>query len=216
MQQEWIEAETPTDGVLYEVVSTEIGPVAIGAKGLVIAERDDHEWTTVVPAGPATDRNELFAADVTDDNKRVWFAGSSGALGCYDVETGRKHDYTAPKEKTSTWEAIAVTGDRRAERLRVANGSGEILSMRADDYGCPQWESVTEPGMGTTIRTMDGHEGRFYAADTTGHVFEEADGTWTRIGIENAQVEFLDLQATDDHLYITGEDGRFFRYDRDC
>lgn len=211
----WTVVETPTDDPLFEVVATVAGPCAVGTDGTVLV-REDGTWTVAVPDGPATQQNTLTCAAATADRERVWFAGSSGALGCYDVATGRKCDYSAPLEKTSTWEAVAVAGDRGAERLRVANGSGEVLGVSTDDHGCPSWHDVVEPGGGSSISALDADDGRFYAVDTSGNVFEECEDGWRTIGVRNAQVDFLDLDATDGRLLVAGDDGRAFRYDRTC
>ena len=79
-------------------------------------------------------QNQLRTLDVTDDGKRLWFAGSSGTIGCYDVETNRKYDYSYPNEMTSTWESIAVSGNTGSEKLLIANGSGEVLPASVDGF----------------------------------------------------------------------------------
>ena len=180
----WSVAETPTDAALYAVVRTVAGPHAVGEDGIVLARADDRDgtdhgnddsakWQVVVSDGPGAHHNALNDAGVTADGERVWFAGSSGALGAYDVETDTKYDYSAPMEKTSTWEAIAVTGDRGDERVRVANGSGEVVRGRIDDRGCPEWDAAREPGSGSSIAALAADGERFYVADTDGGTFEE-------------------------------------------
>ncbi|QLH84027.1 hypothetical protein [Halosimplex pelagicum] len=168
---DWTVAETPVDAALRDVTQTAVGPYAVGSDGVVLGRTDDGTWEIVVPAGPATARNHLTAVDVTADGRRLWFAGSSGALGRYDTETGRKHDFTAPGEKTSTWEAVAVTGERGRERLFAANGSGEVLAATVDADGCPRFGPVVEPGRGSSITALDAGGGRVYAVDTSGNVF---------------------------------------------
>ncbi|WP_436931960.1 hypothetical protein [Halosimplex halobium] len=179
---DWTAAETPVDAGLRDVTQTAVGPYAVGAEGVVLGRTGDGAWEIVVPAGPATDRNRLTAVDVSADGRRVWFAGSSGALGRYDTETGRKHDFTAPGEKTSTWEALAVTGERGRERLFVANGSGEVVAATVDADGCPDFGAVVEPGRGSTVTALAAGGDRVYAADTSGNVFARparpsSDGT---------------------------------------
>lgn len=211
----WTEARTPTSKVLRDVVQTSQGPIAVGAEGNVLA-RIDGTWEYCIDSGPATRHNALTTVDVTDDGRRVWFAGSSGALGTYDVETGRKHDYSAPGGRTSTWEAIAVTGQRGDERVRIANGSGEVLAATTDDSGCPAFGDSVKPGSGSTIPALDFGGGTCYAIDTSGNVFEKADDGWNDIGIENAQVNFFDLHASGDALVVAGGGGRIYRYRRAC
>ena len=211
----WTEAESPTSNTLFDVVSTTDGPYAVGGEGVVLA-RGDGNWTAVIEAGPAVKSEELTCAAVTADRKRVWFAGSSGALGMYDVEAGRKYDYTAPEEKTSTWEAMTIAGEGDDARLYVANGSGEVLPVTFDGESCPRYGEVTKPGSGSTITGLESDTERCYAADTSGNVFERTDGEWTRIGIDNAQTNFSDVCATAGWLLVAAGDGKAYRYDHAC
>lgn len=211
----WSEAQSPTSKALHGVVQTAKGPYIVGNDGNVLARKDE-AWQFVIDTGPATKRNQLTTVDVSTDGKRIWFAGSSGSLGAYDLRTGEKHDYSAPKEKTSTWEAIAVTGQAGDETLRIANGSGEVLPVTTDDTGCPQWGEVVKPGSGSSITALDYGDGTCYAVNTSGDAFMETDDGWKRIGVENAQVNFFDMAATGDTVLIAGGGGRVYRYDRLC
>ena len=64
---------------------------------------------------------------MTSDDRRVWLVGTSGVVACYDVEQRGKFDYSSPEEMPSTWEAIAVAGEKGREKMLAANGSGEVL-----------------------------------------------------------------------------------------
>ncbi|WP_424019247.1 hypothetical protein ACOZ4N_07175 [Halorientalis pallida] len=173
----WATAESSAKKTLHGVVQTVAGPFAVGTGGIVL-RRTDGGWETVIPAGPATKRNTLTCVDVTDDGERIWFAGSSGALGVYDTQTGRKYDYSAPDEKTSTWEAIAIRGEVGEEQLLIANGSGEVLSATIDAEGCPTFGEVVKPGSGSTISGLDFGDQTAYAIDTSGNVFaKDATGS---------------------------------------
>lgn len=212
---EWSAAESPTTKSLFGVVQTANGPYAVGTGGNVLT-RNDGAWHFAIQDGPATRKNTLTDVAVTDDGKRIWFAGSSGALGAYDVTVGKKYDYSAPMEKTSTWEAIAVTGKRGSEELRVANGSGEVLTVTTDENGCPQWGEVVKPGSGSTVPALDYGGGNFYAVDTSGNAFVEREKGWKDIGVRNAQVNFFDVYATEKTVLIAGGGGRIYRYDSVC
>ncbi|MFC4553203.1 MULTISPECIES: hypothetical protein [Halorussus] len=212
---EWSVADSPTEKTLFGVVGTANGPYAVGTGGNVLA-RDGDGWHVAVADGPATRNNALKDVAVTAGGKRIWFAGSSGALGAYDVDTGKKYDYSAPMEKTSTWEAIAVRGERDAETLRVANGSGEVLPVTTDENGCPQWGEVVKPGSGSTIPALTSGGDAFYAVDTSGNAFVEREDGWKDIGVKNAQVNFFDVYATEKTVRIAGGGGRVYRYDRVC
>lgn len=209
----WRRVESPTSNALFDVVETTDGPYAVGEEGTVLA-RDDDGWTVVVEAGPAARSSELRCVAATADGTRIWFAGSSGALGFYDVETGRKYDYTAPEEKTSTWEAIIVAGDANEERVTVANGSGEVLEVTFDDDGRPEYGEETKPGSGSTIPAVESDPDGGYAADTSGNVFANTDGEWQRIGIDGAETNFADVRSTGDRLLVAAEDGIVYRHDR--
>lgn len=211
----WTVVESPTEKSLHGVVQTKNGPYIVGAEGDILA-RTDGSWHLVVDDGPAAANNTLRAVAVTSDRKRLWFAGDSGALGMYDVETGKKYDYSAPKEKTSTWEAITVTGDANSERVWIANGSGEVLSVTTDENGCPQWGEVVKPGSGSTLAALDFGKENCYGVDTNGNAFSEAGDGWKDMGVKNAQVNFFDLCASPDELFIASGDGMLYRYDRKC
>lgn len=214
-EAEWVTAESPTDKTLHAVVSTVAGPVAVGAAGNVIARGEDG-WDVIVSDGPAARRNALTDAAVTDDGERVWFCGSSGALGLYDVTTDTKYDYTAPGGKTSTWEAVAIAGEVGEERLYAANGSGEVLDATIDENCCPSFGEVVKPGSGSTITALAVADADAYAIDTSGNVFRHRDGEWSDIGIENAQVNFFDIAVAGDSVTVSAGGGLVYRYDAAC
>ncbi|EMA36841.1 beta propeller repeat protein [Halobiforma nitratireducens] len=225
----WTDAESPTSRTLHGVVHGQDGPYACGEGGLLLG-RDD-EWTILLERGPGVSDNTLRDIAATDDGCRVWFAGDSGALGYYDVADGHLSDYTAPMEKTSTWEAIAVAGPTGEEHVRIANGSGEVLDCTVED-GCPVWGDVVEPGGGSTIPGVTAGPNGFYAIDTSGGAYrepatlsgesdasddtEDAGDEWEHIGVRNAEVDFQDVWAGDDEVFIAGADGIAYWYDPDC
>ncbi|SEW02042.1 hypothetical protein [Natrinema salifodinae] len=241
----WEVVESPTSRTLHGVVHGQDGPYACGEGGLVLHRTGD-AWRVLLERGPGVSENTLRSIAATDDGCRLWFAGDSGALGYYDVADGHLSDYSAPMEKTSTWEAIAVAGATGEERVRIANGSGEVLDCTVED-GCPVWGDVVEPGGGSTIPGLTAGPDGFYAVDTSGGAyFEPADGSgtgtdadsdspatdsgdgdtesvdsdrtndWKRIGVRNAQVDFQDVWAGADSVFIAGADGIAYRYDPRC
>ena len=209
---EWRPASVPTDADLVSVTATRTGAVAVGEDGTVV-HRDRDGWSTLVGVGPTAAGNDLTGVAATDCGRRVWFVGGSGALGSYDVAAGRKHDYTAPMEKTSTWEAVAVAGDAGSERLLFANGSGELLAATVDDAGAPVWGDPVKPGSGSTIPAVAlGHLGAI-ACDTSGYVYRFVNDEWRRIGVRNAEVDFFDVVVGDGRVWVAGDDGLCYRYD---
>jgi len=218
----WTAAETPTGKTLSEVVSTVEGPYAVGSSGNIMT-RSDGSWELVVDSGPSTKNNGLNDVAVTDDGKRIWYNGGSGALGAYDVVTGKKTDYTAPNGKTSTWEAIGVHGTMDNEVIMPANGSGEVFPGEMNEKGCIEWGTVTKPGGGSTIpgvtfRADEDGNPVAYVIDTSQGVYKSTDKgvSWSRIGVDNAQVAFYDVLATSDSVLVAGGSGRLYRLDCLC
>ena len=212
---EWRAVETPFDISLHGVVQTEAGPYAVGSRGHLVADRGDG-WEVVFDDGPATRDNQLRAVDVTDDGKRVWMLGSSGAMACYDVDERRKFDYSYPNEMTSTWEGITVSGERGAEKALAANGSGEVLPFTVDGFDV-DWGQLAKPaGAGSKMAALASTpDGVGFAVDTSGSAYKTTpDEGWTDIGIVNAQVKFYDIHAgANQQVYVAAGDGRIYRYD---
>jgi hypothetical protein len=211
---EWKVVETPFTNDLFEVVSTSRGPFAVGDGGIIAGNRG-RGWEIITDDGPNVSQNQLRTLDVTDDGKRLWFAGSSGALGCYDVETNRKYDYSYPKEMTSTWESIAVCGTTGSEKLLVANGSGEVLPCSVDGFTI-NWGVAAKPGSGSTLAGLAASpDGYGYGIDTSGNAFmtTKNDG-WKDIGVIESQVKFYDIWAQrNGRVYIAAGGGLLYRYD---
>lgn len=195
---EWRVVDAPTTDALTDVAATVAGPHAVGAGGDVLARRSDGTWERVIDRGPTGEGNSLAAVDATDDGRRIWFAGDSGVVGEYDATTGTKTDYSAPKEKTSSWEAVAATGCAgEDERLYLANGSGELLAAARRPDGRLAFGGVTKPGGGSTVSALDFYGPvAGYCCDTSTGVYATADGdSYRRIGVPDAQVEFRDVAA---------------------
>jgi hypothetical protein len=220
----WTEVDSPVSKTLYGVVNTQAGPFAAGKTGNVLG-RVDGSWRVVVDDGPQTRSNSLRTLAVTDDGKRIWFAGSSGALGAYDVVEGVKYNYSAPKEKTSTWEGITLTGARDEETIYVSNGSGEVLKGTTDADGCVNWGEVRKPGSGSNVPAIDFRESDRtigHAVDTSSNAFETTDGgeTWTDIGVPNSQVPIYDVisyvREDTQRVYAAGGGGKIYRLDCVC
>jgi photosystem II stability/assembly factor-like uncharacterized protein len=213
-EPEWRVVNTPFTNDLFEVVSTSRGPFAVGDGGIIAGNRG-RGWEIITNDGPNVSQNQLRTLDVTDDGKRLWFAGSSGAIGCYDVETNRKYDYSYPNEMTSTWESIAVSGSIGSEKLLVANGSGEILPCSVDGFTI-NWGVPAKPGSGSTLAGLAASpDGYGYGIDTSGNAYmtTKNDG-WKDIGVIESQVKFYDIWAErNGRVYIAAGGGLLYRYD---
>ncbi|MFB6309353.1 MAG: WD40/YVTN/BNR-like repeat-containing protein [Haloarculaceae archaeon] len=211
--QEWTAVESPTGQTLHDVEHTSAGAYAVGGNGVVIA-RTGEGWQKVLDGGPTGNGNNLYGADVTDGGKRLWFVGSSGAIGEYDVETGTLVDHSAPNDVTNNFNDVAVTGQAGEANVYVAGDSGKIYySFENGETG--SWEQVT-PGSGSAINAIDFHDDRAgHAVDGNKTVFETGDGTtWEKLGIENANHNFygVDSDGTDD-VRVSGGGGSIYRWD---
>ena len=227
----WTVVESPTQKTLKDVTHTFDGPVAVGGGGDVVQRQNsddfgsvlsgdivESEWERVLDAGPSASKNTLNSVDTTDDGVLAWFAGSSGAIGSYNVITGEVTDYTAPKGKTSTWESISVTGmANESEQIYAFNGSGEELTGTRQDDGSIQWDETQKPGGGSTIPASSfwsDDEGMI--CDTSQGAYQTTDGgkSWTKIGVPNSGVAFNGISAvgTDDANIAAGS-GKIYRYD---
>ncbi|MFB6280440.1 MAG: WD40/YVTN/BNR-like repeat-containing protein [Haloferacaceae archaeon] len=208
----WTVAETPTGNTLHDVEYTAAGAYAVGGGGLVL-ERTSEGWTKVLDGGPTGNGNDLYGSDVTDDGKRLWFVGASGAIGEYDVETGNLEDHSAPMDVTNNFNDVAVTGPAGDANVYVAGDSGKMYySFENGSEGT--WEYVT-PGSGSNINAVD-----FYG-DRTGHivdgnksVFHTSDGeTWDKIGLADANVNFYGVDSDgDDDVWVSGGGGMIFHW----
>ena len=209
---EWTVAETPTDSTLYDVVYTNAGAYAVGSGGVVL-ERTKDGWRTVVDGGPTGNGNNLYGASVTDDGRRLWFVGSSGAIGEYDVESETLYDHSAPNDVTNNFNDVSATGNAGDANVYVAGDSGSIYySFGNGETGT--WDGVT-PGSGSNVNALSFYDDRAgHAVDGNTTVFEAADGsTWEKRGIADANSDFygVDSDGSDD-VWVSGGGGTIHRW----
>ncbi|EMA46660.1 hypothetical protein [Halococcus saccharolyticus] len=214
---EWTAVESPTTKTLNGAVDTAEGPFVVGAGGDVLARRKDG-WQKVVEYGPQARSRPLTGVDVTDDGKALWFVGGSGVIGEYRVDTETLTNYSAPKEKTSTWEGCAVRGRAgENERLYFVNGSGELLIGVRQESGAVKYEDVTKPGGGSTIPAIDFHaRKKGHVVSTSQFVAATGDGgkNWKRIGIDFAGGAFFDTASVGPKdVNVAAGGGIVYRYD---
>ena len=222
----WSAVDVPVSGTLYGVSNTTRGPHAVGKAGDVIKRNSDGNWEQVIDVGPTARSNSLRTCAVTDDYKRLWFAGGSGALGYYDVEEGLKFDQSGPNGMTSTWEGISVAGNQGSETVYVFNGSGEVTIGTYDSEHCLQWSSPTKPGGGSRVPAVDFRENETsigHAVDTSSQVYETRDNgeTWQNVGIPDSQVGLYDTISYLDSegnpfVYVAADGGLLYRMNCNC
>lgn len=203
----WHTAKTDTSRTLTDVADTLLSPYAVGHGGVVLKRTTDGVWQTEIEDGPSGNGKDLFAADVTDNGRRLWFAGASGALGEYDVKTGTlvahdplgadgTDDYSAPLDQTGNFDGLAVTGTADEAHVYVTDQSGHVFASH--DNG-ETWSDTT-PGSGSTIPAIDFRdEKKGHLCDTNGSVFATEDGeSWEKVGIPNADVNYYGIESDGD------------------
>jgi hypothetical protein len=196
---QWTAVEAPTGNGLHDVQYAADGAYAVGGGGVAL-ERTAEGWRKIFDGGPTGNGNSLFGADVTDDGKRLWVVGASGAIGEYDVETGVLYDHSAPLDNTNNYNDVSVTGEAGEANVYVAGDSGKIY-YSFENGASETWEYVT-PGSGSAINAIDFYDVRSgHCVDGNQSAFATDDGTtWDKIGIANANFNFygVDSDASDD------------------
>ncbi|MFC7077077.1 WD40/YVTN/BNR-like repeat-containing protein [Haloarcula halophila] len=212
-QSPWTAVESPTGNTLHDVEYTDEGAYAVGGGGVVL-ERTPLGWQKIVDGGPTGNGNSLYGADVTDDGKRLWFVGSSGAIGEYDVESGVLTDHSAPMDVTNNFNDVSVTGRADEANVYVAGDSGKMY-YSFENGASQTWEYVT-PGSGSAINAVDFFDDRKgHIVDGNKSVFRTSDGaTWDKIGLADANVNFYGVDSDGfDDVWISGGGGMIFHWD---
>ena len=208
----WTTAETPTGNALHDVEKTNGGVYAVGGGGVVV-HRTETGWTKALDGGPTGNGNNLYGADVTDDGSRLWFVGSSGAIGEYDVDDGVLYDHSAPNDVTNNFNDVAVTGEADEANVYVAGDSGKIY-YSFENGATGTWDDVT-PGSGSAINAIDFYGDRAgHAVDGNQTVFVTDDGSsWDELGIADANHNFygVDSDAADD-VTVSGGGGTVYTW----
>lgn len=207
----WTTAETPVQTTLYDVEYTVNDAYAVGGGGVVIHRTNDG-WTKILEGGPTGNGNTLRGADPTADRKRLWFVGSSGAIGEYDVTTGSLNDYSAPNDVTNNFNDVAVTGAAGEANVYVAGDSGKMYY--SFDNG-ETWDQAT-PASGSNINAVDFYDARSgHIVDGNKTVLATNDGaSWERIGIADANNNFygVDSDSASD-VTVSGGGGTVWNWD---
>jgi len=219
-EKTWTSVESPTDSTLHDVErvrgeaadQVSADAYAVGTGGIVLKRTDG--WTKQLDGGPSGNGNDLYGADMTDDGKRLWFVGASGAIGEYDLRTGTLEDRSAPMDVTNNFNDVAVSGEAGDANVYVAGDSGKMYySFENGEEGT--WDDVT-PGSGSNINAVDvfgPREGHIVDGNKT--VFETDDGsTWGKIGIGDANENFYGVDADGfDEVWVCGGGGMIHRWD---
>ena len=208
----WESVSAPTGNTLHDVEYTDAGAYAVGGGGIVL-ERTAEGWQKVLDGGPTGNGNNLYGADVTDDGRALWFVGSSGAIGEYDISTGVVTDHSAPNDVTNNFNDISVTGAAGEANVYVAGDSGKLY-YSFENGATQTWDYVT-PGSGSAINAVDFFDDRSgHIVDGNKSVFRTADGsTWNKIGLADANVNFYGVDADGfDDVRVSGGGGMVFHW----
>lgn len=215
---EWREVESPVDTPLYDVVNTQNGPAAVGAKGYVIGRNPDGKWGVLVENGPTGRGHSLRAVDATDDGKRVWFTGDGGSIGFYDLESGERKNYTNTEKLSGTVSAVTVAGERGTEKLLFADSSGNVLPgymKESNPKAELDWEYPSRPGGDTAVRAITSDtNGVGFAVDNNARVYKTtAEEGWEQIGIHDVGKSMYSAYVDGEAVLIGGGGG--FVYERE-
>lgn len=219
---EWVVAETPTDQPLYDATHTADGPYAVGGEGHVLRRGDDG-WEVVVDSGPGARNRSLYAADVTDDGRRLWFAGDSGAVGAYDVDEDRKHDFSYPAGLDDDLLGLVVDGDRGEECVLVGSSAGDAVDGCTGADGEFAWNDPVEPADGAAVAGFALEDGDtletappVVGADQSQNAYRSPDfnESWDRFGVEDADETFYGVETLPDRVFVPTDAGTVYRYDR--
>jgi hypothetical protein len=206
----WTATSTPLEGTVYDVTGAANGPCAVGEGGTVVGRASDGTWGVVVPDGPAARGETLPAVTATDDGRRVWFAGSGGAVGYYDLSNGTRVDHSGPDGMDVTFHALAVVGARGSEKLLLADGNGVVLpgTVAGDEL---DWDRRTTPADGTAITALaaDG-DGIGYGVDGNANVWMTTPDGWERIGLTDVDHSLYAATAGESTLVVGGGNGRLY------
>jgi hypothetical protein len=205
----WTAVESPVSTTFHAVVRTANGPCAVGTDGHVVGRASDGAWGVVVESGIDAESRAVYDAAPTDDGTRLWLAGAGGSFGYYDLTSGERRDLSNPTGTTSALRSIAVAGTRGAEKLLVADGSGNVLSgeVTGDD---PLWGPTTRPADGNAVTDLVADAaGVGYGVDANANVWVTTpeDG-WERVGIDGEGTSLYAVATADDGLLAGGGNGR--------
>jgi hypothetical protein len=212
----WTAVESPVSTTFHAVVRTANGPCAVGTDGHVVGRASDGAWGVVVESGIDAESRAVYDAAPTDDGTRLWLAGAGGSFGYYDLTSGERRDLSNPTGTTSALRSIAVAGTRGAEKLLVADGSGNVLSgeVTGDD---PLWGPTTRPADGNAVTDLVADAaGVGYGVDANANVWVTTpeDG-WERVGIDGEGTSLYAVATADDGLLAGGGNGRVHVSDTD-
>lgn len=208
----WSAVDVPASASFHNVTNTANGPVAVGNTGTVIGRGADGAWGVLVPDGPSATGEALFAVATTDDGGRIWFVGANGALGSYEVRSGRRRDHSEPGGVTAALSDLAVAGPRGSEKLLVADDNGAVYTAEVSGSSL-DWDRKYRPAGDTALSGLAAApDGVGYAVDSNATAWKTtAEEGWAAVGIDAAENSFHAVAAGPNAVLVGGGNGRLFR-----
>ncbi len=215
---DWERVDSGTGKTLNAVTRAGANAYAVGSSRRVV-ERSGGSWSVYDTTGPTGGQKTLYGVDATDDERLLWVAGSSGAVGAYDRADGSVTSHKPPNV-SPTFTDVAVTGPAGGERVYLTKSSGEVyVGARADtEEGGMSW-STSDTGGSYTIRAVDFHgpeRGRAVSSNSGVYQTTDAGETWTRVGIADSAASTYDVASGPDRVFVGAATGRLWRRDCDC
>lgn len=214
--QSWTSVvKTGTDNTINDVAVTSAGAYAVADGGILLKRTGDEEWTKVLQNGPSSNGNNLLGIAATDDEDHLWFVGTSGRIGEWDVKTGSLvKDHSAPNDNTNNFAAVTVTGNAGSANIQIVDKSGKVL-YSTEDGDTGTWTQVSV-GNGSEHRTIDTYAAQSgYLANGNQKVYETTDAgnSWNDKSIGASMSLYgVDSDATDD-VWVAAGNGTVYHYD---
>ena len=206
---EWEVTTGPTREQLTGIESAGSAVVVSGRDGVLLERAGAGEWADLFLEGATGDGREVFDAALTDDRRRAWFCGSSGAFGYYDRERGAVEAHGEPYDLTSDFRSLSIRGPSGSEAVHAVDDDGRILRCTVDGAELTV-EGVAVPGGGTAFSEIVDDGDYRYAADHDGNVFYTEDGVdWRRESLAETTIEGLAL--SEGGLSAVTDDGAVYR-----
>jgi hypothetical protein len=206
---DWVTTEPPWLAQLSGVEAHGDDAFAVGNRGLLLERRGEGNWDELVPGGPTGNNTNLNDVALTDDGRRLWYGGDSGAFGYYDREAEEAFPHTAPKSNTDGFRAIAVRGPAGREVVHAVDDDGRVVRATVDDETVDVTDE-TVPNDGASFTAIVEYESYRYAADASGCLLRSTDGVdWQVEQLVDTTIEGLAVAA--DGVTAATDDGELFR-----
>jgi len=198
----WQTVEPPARNTLYGVTVFASGAVAVGESGVVFGRPNGEAWQAIIERGPSGKSRTLNTVDATDDGARVWFAGTSGAVGTYDVAAAVKRDFSEIDGIDADWQDVAVIGAANEETVYLATDEGAILRLAITERSLEIGEFVRPPTLESGLAGIEAlADGRLVALSNNGRLFVTEDREqWTTLELQPD--EFADV-GVDETLRVS-------------